>query len=123
VGTRQQKLAKQLQKDLGAILDAASRQLFPSVLITVMEVRMTPDLGLAKVYVSIFNAKEDKDIVEWLNKERGQIRYKLAAVIKNQIRKMPELAFYSDETHDKANRIDEILSQITYSDKPRDEEE
>lgn len=122
MGTRQQKLAKQVQKDMGNILDAAARQFFPSVLISVMEVKMTPDLGLAKVYVSVFNAKNDKEVIEWLNENKGQIRHNLAQQIKNQVKKVPDLNFYADKGHDNAGRIDDILSNLNYTSDSSDEE-
>jgi len=112
LGTRQHKLARQLQKDLGDILDSFSREEFPHVLVSLMEVSVTSDLGVAKLYVSIFNAKSDQVVMDWLNANKGQIRHALAQRIKNQVRKIPELFFYPDHTQEKAERIEKLLNEI-----------
>lgn len=116
MGTRQHKLAKQLQKDLGEILDSVSREAFPSTMLSVMEVAVTPDLGVAKVFVSVFNAKSDAEVMTWLNSNNGQIRHALARRIRNQVRKIPELVFHSDKTQETAERIEKLLNQIKKDD-------
>ena len=122
MGTRQHKLAKQLQKDLGEILDSVSTEVFPSTMLSVMEVTITPDLGVAKVFVSVFNAKSDDEVMRWLNENNGQVRRTLALRIKNQVRKIPELVFHSDKTQDKAERIENLLNQIKKDDPDKAEE-
>jgi ribosome-binding factor A len=122
LATRQEKLGKQLMRDMADIIDAATRQWFPQVLVTVMEVKLTPDLGLAKVYLSIFNADHPEKVLEQLNSEKGKIRHYLAVKIKNQVRKIPELAFFVDNRLDKAARIDELLRGDSGSAKATDGE-
>ncbi|MBO6517145.1 MAG: 30S ribosome-binding factor RbfA [Bacteroidia bacterium] len=109
---RKDKLGKQLQKDLGEIIDSASKQLLKGTMVTVLEVDVTPDLGLAKVYLSFLNSKDKQADLEVLEENRTTIRHYLASKLKNQMRKVPELMFYIDERIDRAERIEDILRQI-----------
>lgn len=106
---RTDKLGKQLQKDLSEIIDAASRQLLKGTMVTVMEVVVTPDLGLAKVYLSLFNSKDKQADLDILNKNIPRIRHFLAAKLKDQVRKIPELVFHLDERIDQVERIEYLL--------------
>lgn len=121
MGTRQHKLARQLQKDLGEILDSASRNVFPSTILSVMEVKVTPDLSVAKVFVSVFNARSDEKVMSWLNKNNSQIRHALAQRIRNQVRQIPELVFQSDKTQEKAERLEKLLKEINKDDHGKEE--
>lgn len=105
-------MGKQLQKDLGEIVDSAAQQLLKGVLVTVLEVDVTPDLGLAKVYLSFLNSSDKKADLEILRENKSTIRHYLAQKLKNQMRKMPELEFYVDDRIDRAQRIDELLEKI-----------
>ena len=66
---RTEKLARQLQKDLGEILDSAARQLLNGAMVTVLEVKVTPDLGLAKVYLSLFQSQNREEDLELLKEK------------------------------------------------------
>jgi ribosome-binding factor A len=110
--SRKEKLARQLQKDLGEIIDAASSQLLKGTMVTVLEVDVTPDLGLAKVYLSFLNSKDKQADLDVLIENQQTIRHYLAQKLKNQMRKIPELMFYLDERIDRAERIEELLKGI-----------
>lgn len=107
--SRKDKLGKQLQKDLGEIIDAAAQQLLNGTMVTVLEVDVTPDLGLAKVYLSFLNSKDKEADLEKLRGHVSTIRHFLAQKLKNQMRKMPELSFYLDNRIDRAERIENLL--------------
>ena len=109
---RKEKLSNQLRKDLGPILDSAGRQLLDGGLVTVMEVSVAPDLSLAKVYLSIFNVADKKEAFKTINANNKQIRKYLAAAIGKQVRKIPELHFYLDESADRASKIDDLLKKL-----------
>jgi ribosome-binding factor A len=109
---RKDKLGKQLQKDLGEIIDSAAQQLLPGVMVTVLEVEVTPDLGLAKVFLSFLNSSDKEKDLAILQDKKGSIRRYLAQKLKNQMRKIPDLQFYADDRIDRAARIDEILNKI-----------
>jgi ribosome-binding factor A len=113
---RKDKLGKQLQKDLGEIVDSAAKQLLPGVMVTVLEVEVTPDFGLAKVFLSFLNSKDkDKDI-EVLRDSKATIRHYLAQKLKNHMRKIPDVQFYLDDRIDRAARIEELLNKIKKDD-------
>lgn len=114
--SRKDKLGKQLQKDLGEIVDSAAKQLLPGVMVTVLEVEVTPDLGLAKVFLSFLNSKDkDKDLIT-LQENKTTIRHYLAQKLKNQMRKIPDLQFLGDDRINRAARIEDLLNQIKKDD-------
>lgn len=114
---RTDKLSKQLQRDLSEIIDAASKQLLNGTMVTVMEVQVTPDLGLAKVYLSLFNTKNKEQDLAIVNANMPRIRHFLAEKLKNQVRKIPELVFYLDERIDQVERIEFLLREARKSEK------
>ena len=106
---RQEKVSKLLQRDLADIFQKEA-QLFNGALITVTKVRITPDLSYAKVYLSIFIPGDDaKPIIESIQAQASNFRYALGKKIKNQVKKIPELAFFVDDSLDYIDHIDELL--------------
>lgn len=79
-------------------------------MISVTVVRTAPDLGFAKVYLSIFPKGGEKEILKTCNEQVGQIRHLLAQKVRKQLRKLPELHFYQDDSLDYAERIEELLT-------------
>lgn len=108
---RQSKISRLLQKELANFFQVHSRDLFPGKLITVTVVRVTPDLGLAKVYVSVFPRKPDEDFIAGVTKHAKMIRNILGQSIRHQLRIIPELAFYIDDSMDYVERIDKLLKK------------
>jgi len=108
--TRQQKVSKLLMKDLGEIFRKDVPSLINSgAMITVTKVKITKDLSLARVYLSIF-AAPDKDVVmEKIRKSTKSIRLLLGKKIRNQVRAIPELVFEIDDSLDYIERIDKLL--------------
>jgi ribosome-binding factor A len=106
---RQNKIARLLQKELAVIFQTESRNLFPGRLITVTVVRVSPDLGFAKVYLSIYPHKKDEDIIAEVSQHSSMIRNALGRVIRHQVRVIPELAYYIDDSMDYVERIDKLL--------------
>ncbi len=108
---RQEKFSKLIQRDLSDIFQKENRT-FGGALITVTKVRVSPDLGFAKVYVSIFLPQADeKEILEAIQKQTSNLRYALGKRIKNQVRVIPELQFYLDDSLDYIEHIDELLKK------------
>ncbi|MDR1373297.1 MAG: 30S ribosome-binding factor RbfA [Dysgonamonadaceae bacterium] len=108
--TRLQKVERLLQKDLGEIFQAQTRQM-RGVFVSVTTTRVSPDLGLAKAYLSIFPSERSKEILENINRNKKGIRYELGLRIGKQIRKVPELAFFTDDSIDYIENIDKLLHQ------------
>jgi ribosome-binding factor A len=109
--TRQLKVSRLIQKELGEIFQRETRLLFGNALITVTQVRVSPDLSVAKVYVSLFNVPDQKALLLLIQENTKEIRSKLALRIKKQVRVIPNLVFYHDDSLDYALRIDELLKK------------
>ena len=109
--TRQLKVSRLIQKELGEIFQQETRLLFGTALITVTQVRISPDLSVAKVYVSLFNVPDTKALLKLIQEHTKEIRSKLADRIKKQVRIIPNLVFFQDDSLDYAMRIDELLKK------------
>lgn len=106
---RQKKIAGVIQKDLVDILQGAARDGMKGVVISVTKVQVTTDLGQAKAYLSIFPSDKKDEIMEGIKANTAMIRHALAMRTKNQLRRMPELIFYIDDSLDYIEDIDKAL--------------
>ena len=104
---RQSKVGKLVQKELAEIFRSEARNLFGGAFITVTVVRLTPDMGLAKVYLSIMD-KNKEAILKTVTEHSGEIRYKLGNLVGKQLRIVPALAFYIDDSLDYAMNIESL---------------
>ncbi|MBN2349319.1 MAG: 30S ribosome-binding factor RbfA [Bacteroidales bacterium] len=107
--TRQNKISKLLHKELADIFQKESRTLFHGKMITVTIVRISPDLSVAKVYLSVFPIQTDDIIFSEINDQTKKIRNILAQRVRHQLRKIPELVFYHDDSIEYAEKIDNLL--------------
>jgi len=106
---RQKKIAGVIQKDLVEILQGAAQDGMKGVVISVSKVHVTSDLGQAKAYLSIFPSAKKEEILEGIISNTPLIRHAIAARTKNQLRRMPELSFYIDDSLDYIENIDDAL--------------
>lgn len=106
--TRQKKVSKVIQRELGTYFQRNAGLYAKGGMITVTQVRVSPDLGVAKVFLSIF-AVPDKMVVLNLIKERAWEVRKYLAHERNELRVAPELIFYLDDSLDHIERIDQLL--------------
>lgn len=109
--TRQLKFGRLIQKEMAEIFQTETRALFGPVMITVTQARVSPDFGVAKVYVSLFPVKEKDKMLELIRKHTVELRHKLGTRIRHQARVVPELIFYLDDSLDYAERINELLKK------------
>ncbi len=107
---RQSKINRQLHKDLAEIIQNEARGLFQGALITVTKVNITSDLSLAKVYLSIFG-KDMNEVIKLVESHSKDIRYQLGQRVKNQLRIVPELRFYADDSLDYLENIEKLLKE------------
>ena len=107
---RQRKIAGVLQKDLVDVLQKAAQDGMKGVLISVSKVHVTSDLGVAKVYLSIFPSDKRDEIVIGFQSNTFLIRHEMAKRTKNQLRRMTELLFFGDDTLDYLEEIDKSLN-------------
>ena len=109
--TRQLKVARQLQRDLAQIFQQQGMSAYNGAMITVTSVRMSPDLALAKVWLSIFPSTRGDEVLELLQKNGKMIRGALGRRVAKQLRIVPELIFLLDDSLDYVERIDALLQQ------------
>lgn len=109
--TRQKKISRLLQKELAEIFRRRSNELTPGRMITVTIVRVSADLSIARVYLSIFPSEESDKAISVIRDASRQIRYELGQSVHSQIRKIPELSFFSDDSHDYIDNIERLLEE------------
>lgn len=107
--TRQLKVARELQRDLAEIIRSKGMAVFGGAMVTVSEVRISPDLSIAKVFVSIFPSAKQEEVMKILEENKKAYRGELGRKVASQLRIVPELDFYLDTTLDYAAHIDELL--------------
>jgi ribosome-binding factor A len=120
---RQQKFAKLIQKELSDIFQRDKRGIVGNAFISIAEVKISPDLSVAKVYISMLLAKDKTAILQKLDLHKKEIRKALGDRIRNQARIVPEIAFFIDEIEENAARMDELISGLTIPPPPQDEDE
>lgn len=109
--TRQLKVARELQRYLAEIIRSKGMAIFDGAMVTVSEVRVSPDLSIAKVYTSIFPSEKAEKVMGILEDEKKSIRGELGRKTGGQLRIVPEIDFYLDSTLDYAEHIEELLKK------------
>ncbi len=107
--TRQQKISRLIQKDLGAIFQEQARNHFSGALITVTKVIVTKDLSMAKIYLSLFATKDKNALLEMIRTRTREVRHDLGTRVRNQLRVIPDLQFFLDDSLDYIDNIDHLL--------------
>ncbi|MCZ4243516.1 30S ribosome-binding factor RbfA [Pedobacter punctiformis] len=118
---RQQKFAGVIQEELAQIFQREGTSFLPDTLVTITRVRVSPDLAVAKVYLSFFNTNNTTLSINTVNAHAGEIRYKLGGRIRHQVRVIPELTFFVDDTNEYVERMDHLFEKIAKE--PRQKEE
>ncbi len=108
--TRQNKIARLIQKELGDIFLLQTKAMH-GVLVSVSAVRISPDMSIARVYLSVFPSAQSEEIVKNINGNTKSIRYELGTRVRHQLRIIPELKFFVDDSLDYVERIDELLKK------------
>ena len=109
---RQQKFSRLIQKELGAIFQQDVKSIFGGAFITVSGVNMSPDLGIATVYLSLTLSKKPQLVLDAIKDQSRQIRQQLGTKIRNQVRIVPQLRFFLDETLLEAEKMDQLLNSL-----------
>lgn len=121
---RQQKFAGLLQEELAAIFQREGSAYLPNTLVTITKVRVSPDLAVAKVYLSFLNTNNTSLSLATVNSHSSEIRYKLGSRIRHQARVIPTLSFFVDDTNEYVEHMDKIFDKIARerTQEERDEE-
>ncbi|GAB4034113.1 30S ribosome-binding factor RbfA [Spirosoma jeollabukense] len=120
---RQQKVSRQLQKDLSEIFQRDVPHLFNGAFITVTSVRISPDLSVARVYLSFLATKNKQLLLESIQEKGKVLRQHLGDRVRHQLRIVPELNFFLDDTADYADKMDKLFSGLDIPPAPVEEDE
>jgi len=107
--TRQKKVARLIQKEIAGIFIRQGSELAPGKIISVTKVRVSPDLSFAKIYISIFPSSGQNIILQGVHDHTPKIRYDLGHKVRSQLRIVPEIAFFIDDSLDYIENIDRLL--------------
>ena len=108
--TRQNRISRLLQKELAEIFQSQTRQMH-GILVSVTRVRISPDLSICTAYLSISPSEKGKELLQNITRNEKSIRYELGQRVRNQLRIIPELRFFIDDSLDYIDHIDELLKK------------
>ena len=108
--TRQNKIARLLQKELSLLFQQQTRATH-GVMISVTRTKISPDLSICTAYLSVFPSEKGEEILTNINANSKQIRYELGTRVRNQMRIIPELRFFIEDSLDYIEHIDELLKK------------
>ncbi|MDO4702784.1 30S ribosome-binding factor RbfA [Tannerella sp.] len=109
-GTRLNKIGRLLQKELGDLFQKQTKGM-PGTLVSVSAVRVSADLSVAKVFLSIFPSEKSQELMEAIEANKKTIRYDLGQRVRLQLRRIPELIFFLDDSLDYVDNIDHLLKK------------
>lgn len=109
---RQKKVAQLIQETLSEIFQKYGSRFYHQAFVTITEVSITPDLLVAKVYISVYNVEGKQKIIDSITLHVSEIRKYLGMKVRHQLRRVPELNFYLDTTLDEALKIETLLKEI-----------
>lgn len=109
---KQKKIAKLIKEVLSEIFQRDGWAMMQGGMVTIADVAVSGDLMNAKVYLSFFQVKNQQEAIETLQHSEGELRHKLGNAIRNQVRRIPELHFYVDDTLTEVFRMEEIFKKI-----------
>jgi len=108
--TRQNRIARLLQKELSLIFQSQTRMMH-GVMVSVTRTRVSPDLSISTAYLSVFPSEKGEELLKNIESNIKTIRYELGTRVHNQLRIIPELRFFIDDSLDYIERIDELLKK------------
>ena len=109
--TRQLKVSKELQRDIAEIIRSKGMAMFDGALVSVSGVKISPDLSVAKIYVSIFPSEKAEKVMGILDENARALRGELGNRVAKQLRIVPEITFFRDDSLDYVERIEELLKK------------
>ena len=118
---RQKQVARVVQQYMNDIFLKEGKEITEDALVTISHVRMTPDLQVARVYMSIYNSKHPDEIMRHIQVNAKALRRLLGQRIRHQLRKVPSLEFFKDDTLDEVFRLEEIFRELNEENESRDE--
>lgn len=112
-----------VRRHFSQVLQQEGRYLFDDALVTVTSVKMTSDLGLAKIYLSVYNTDDKQSLVLMMEEEKPRLRQALATRIRKHVRRIPDVDFYLDDTLDEMYRLNALFDRLHADNQMGSEEE
>jgi ribosome-binding factor A len=118
---RQQQTAEMIKRNFGLVLQAEGSYIYGNeVLVTVTNVKISPDFGLANIYLSVYNTENKQAVILEMEEQHGRLKQALGNRIKKHIRRIPEIAFYLDDTLDEMYRLKGLFDRLHEDDQMGD---
>lgn len=111
-GKRQKQVAGVIQEEINEIFQRMGLNMMNGGMVSISSVKITPDLLEARIYLSLFQIKDIPHALKVFEDRKGEIKKELASRVKHQLRRMPELKFFHDDTLDQVFRMEEIFKKI-----------
>lgn len=111
-GKRQKQIGGLIQEEINSIFQRMGLNIVDGGMVSISTVKITPDLLEARIYLSIYNAKDNKAVLKKIEERAWEIKKELATRVKHQLRRIPELKFYLDDTLDQVFKMEELFKQI-----------
>ncbi len=121
-GKRQKQVAGVLQQELNDIFMRLGMTMMGGGMVSISKVQVTPDLLEARIYLSLFKVNDEKDVMKKIESKAWEVKKELSDRVKHQLRRIPVLQFYQDDTLDYVFKMEEIFKQIKTEDTPKDGE-
>jgi ribosome-binding factor A len=119
--TRQQKYARLIQKELSEIFQRDKKGILDNAFVTIADVKVSTDLSVAKIYISMLLAKDREKLLEKINARKKEIRKALGENIGKQVRIIPDLVFFIDEVEENAQRIEDLIKNLNIPPEKKEE--
>lgn len=121
---RQQQMGELIRREFSVVLQELGSYIYgPEIMVTVTQVKVTADFGLAKIYLSIFNTENKQAVLLLMERETNRLKASLAARIRKKVRRMPHINFYIDETIDEMYRVADLFDKLEKDNQLGSEEE
>jgi len=111
-GKRQKQIGGLIQEEINFIFQRLGLNMINGGMVSISSVKVTPDLLEARIYVSVFNTADNKAVLKRIEERAWEIKKELAARVKHQLRRIPELKFFLDDTLDHVFKMEELFKQI-----------
>lgn len=119
---RQKQTAEVIRRHFGVVLRQEGSYIFGSAFVTVTKVYVTPDISMAKIYLSVYNVDNKQSIIDKISENIHHLKKNLAHRIRRHVRRIPDISFYNDDTLDEMYRINELFTNLKSTGKASEEE-
>ncbi|HEV7329912.1 MAG TPA: 30S ribosome-binding factor RbfA [Flavisolibacter sp.] len=116
-GKRQKQIGGLIQEEINAIFQRLGLSFINGGMVSVSSVKITPDLLEARIYLSIYNVEDKKEVLKKIEERQWEVKKELAARVKHQLRRIPELKFFLDDTLDQVFKMEELFNKIKEEEK------